>query len=55
MPRNKYLTEERFQKFLENDWRHLYREVWQIKGMLAVLIPLVLAVLGGLLKLLGAW
>lgn len=51
MPRKRYLTEETFQAFLDNHWLHLSRQVWQIKGGLVVLIPLVLAILAMVITL----
>lgn len=41
----KYLTVERFEKFVSNDFLHLNNRVWYIIGALAVLIPLVIAIL----------
>ena len=41
----KYLTVERFERFVSNDFQHLNNRVWYIIGALAVLIPLVIAIL----------
>ena len=38
--------EAKLNKLIENDIRHLQKDVEHIKGMLVVLVPLVIAVLG---------
>ena len=34
--------ENKLDKFLNNDWKHLSIRVWILVGMMAVLIPLVI-------------
>ena len=58
MPDKKYVTSEDFDKFVNNDFFHVENSVdrikssvdW-IKGIMALLIPLVLATLGVVITL----
>jgi hypothetical protein len=53
MHENKWLTEEKFEEFLANDFAHVQnslskveRSVANVKGQLYVVIPLLIAILG---------
>ena len=46
MPRRKYLTEERFEEWKKNDFYHLVKKVIHIEGILWVLVPLTITILG---------
>jgi len=46
------LTRGEFQRWRENDFKHLVKKVWRIEGILYVLVPLVLAVLAAVLAIL---
>ena len=46
MPRRKYLTEEKFEEWEKNDFTHLVKKVIHIEGILWVLVPLVITILG---------
>jgi len=45
MPTRKYLTEEKFNKWLQNDWLHMNRKVYYLLGTSAVTVAGVVAVL----------
>ena len=46
MSRRKYLTEEKFEEWEKNDFYHLVKKVIHIEGILWVLVPLVITILG---------
>ena len=49
--RKKYLTEEKFESFMRNDFFHVVKDLAKIKGMMYVIIPVLCAILGFLIVL----